>query len=99
MRNRSDIGQTTLARRLSVLALFMLALIAPGTLQAALGPEDVAIIAMQASPESLDIARYYAAARKVPVEHILELPGQIGVELDLKEWESVTAPFIRNWLK
>jgi uncharacterized protein (TIGR03790 family) len=99
MSDRSDIGQTTLARRLSVLALFMLALIAPGTLQAALGPEDVAIIAMQASPESLEIARYYAAARKVPVEHILELPGQIGIELDRKDWETVTAPFIRNWLK
>ncbi|HVW03057.1 MAG TPA: TIGR03790 family protein, partial [Planctomycetaceae bacterium] len=82
-----------------MLVLLVLALIAPGTLQAALGPEEVAIIAMQASPESLDVARYYAAARKVPTEHILELPGQVGIELDRKQWETVTAPFIRNWLK
>lgn len=94
-----DIGPSTPRRRPSVLVLFVLVLFAPTTLEAALAPEEVAIIAMQASPESLEIARYYATARKVPAEHILELPGQIGAELDRREWETVTAPFIRNWLK
>ena len=59
-----------------VLALFGL----PVPLRAELKPEEIAIIAVRQSKQSLDLAKYYAQARGIPKTQICVLdipPGEI----------------------
>ncbi len=66
--------------------------------EAELTPQQVGIIAVTASPESQDVARYYANARQIPSENILTLPVNPGGALPRDQWEKTVRPAIRNWL-
>jgi len=63
-----------------------------------LAPDEVALIAMQASPESRRVAEYYVKARGVPESHVLLLAGQPGVSVRRATWEDEIRPAIRSWL-
>jgi len=63
-----------------------------------LAPDEVALIAMDASPESRRVAEYYVKARGVPESHVLLLAGQPGVSVGRAKWEDEIRPAIRGWL-
>ncbi len=67
--------------------------------RAELSPQEVAIVAMAASPESRKIAEYYATIRGVPPEQILFLEGEPSREISRIDWETKTRPAIRQWLR
>ncbi len=68
-------------------------------IEAALGPSNVGIIAMESSSQSKELAEYYAVARGIPREQILLLPGKPGILVSRKNWETKMRPAIRAWLQ
>lgn len=81
-------------RSLTVLSLA----IAPSTANAALRPEEVAILAMENSAESRQVAQHYAEARNIPASHICYLEGRPETTLDRRAWEFAVRPAIRRWI-
>src|SRR5262245_38908550 len=81
-----------------VLVAVLLLLSIPRSLQAALGPGEIAILASRGSKSSKELAEYYADARHVPRANIclVELPA--GEFLSREEWEARVRPAIRTWL-
>lgn len=69
-----------------------------GAASAGLGPDEIAIIAMRRSPQSVQVATHYAQARGIPESHICLLDGPPGANLTRREWETSTRPAIRRWL-
>ena len=65
---------------------------------AELAPDEVAVIAMAASPQSRDLAEYYVAARGIPKSQILLLAGQPGESVSRVVWEQRMRPAIADWL-
>ena len=63
-----------------------------------LAPDEVAVIAMKASPESRRVADYYVKARGIPESHVLLLAGQPGDSASRAVWEDEIRPAIRGWL-
>ncbi len=63
-----------------------------------LQPDEVAIIAVQNSLESRELAEYYAKARGIPESHICLIKVAPGKTLDRTLWDSQVRPYIRNWL-
>ncbi|MFH1920729.1 MAG: TIGR03790 family protein [Planctomycetota bacterium] len=69
-----------------------------GAARGELKPEEVAVIAMARSPESRQLAEYYAKARGIPESHIFLLPGRAGDSISRAAWEEEFRPAIRDWL-
>jgi uncharacterized protein (TIGR03790 family) len=80
------------------LTLIGAALLQTTTVQAALGPQEVAIIALRGSKQSQELAEYYAAARGIPRSHICLVDCSAGETLGRREWETKVRPAIRDWL-
>jgi len=67
--------------------------------RAELAPDEVAIIAMAASPQSKYLAEYYAHARKIPRDRIYLLSlGKPAQTMSRDVWETQARPAIRSWL-
>ncbi|NQT40186.1 MAG: TIGR03790 family protein [Planctomycetes bacterium] len=81
----------------TVLATLLLATVAT-TARAELRPEEVAILAMDASLESRRLAEYYAEARGVPKSHIHRLLGKPDRVLPRATWDDQMRDDIRKWL-
>jgi uncharacterized protein (TIGR03790 family) len=79
-------------------ALLVLVLAQAAVLQAALGPEDVAVIALRSSKQSLEMAEHYARARGIPDKRICPIDCTAGETLGRDEWETKVRPAIRTWL-
>ncbi len=79
-------------------AALILCLFAASPVRAALTPDEVAILGMDLSHESRQLADYYAAARGVPKSQILLLDGEPKEVVSRAEWEEKIRPAIRNWL-
>lgn len=80
-----------------VLSFVLLSTLA-ATGRAELTPDEVVILAVRDSPESRELAEYYAAAREIPTSHICLLECAAGGELSRAEWDASVRPFIRRWL-
>ncbi len=65
----------------------------------ALEPDQIAILAVRESPQSQELARYYAAQRKVPDEQIFLIDVTPGKPLSRSEWDGSVRPAIREWLR
>ena len=63
-----------------------------------LAPEELAIIAVKGSRESLAVASYYAKVRKVPKQQILALDVPPAKDLSYSDWQEKVRPQIRSWL-
>jgi uncharacterized protein (TIGR03790 family) len=87
-----------LLRQLAVSGVFLLVLTTSHTIRAELTPDQVAIVAVQGSPSSREIAQYYAAARKIPESHICLIDVKPGADLARVAWEVEVRPAIRKWL-
>ena len=79
------------------LGAWVILLSAAATAQAALGPDEVALIAVATSPTSRELAEYYAKARGVPRSHIYLLDVKPGDDLGRTTWEERTRPAILAW--
>ncbi len=66
--------------------------------RAALGPDEVAIIAVRTSKQSRELAEYYAEARAIPKSQICVIDCPLGETLSRRDWEAKVRPAIRNWL-
>ena len=61
-------------------------------------PEQVAIIAMAQSPESRELASYYAKARGIPESQICLLEGKPDRTVARATWDQQMRPAILKWL-
>jgi uncharacterized protein (TIGR03790 family) len=84
--------------RLFPLLTILLALCVALPARAELMPDQIAIIAMSESPQSQELAKYYAKARGINESRILLLPGKPARTLSRETWETQTRPAIRKWL-
>ena len=84
--------------RISPNHLLLLVLLLPRVALAELKPEEIAIIAVRSSPESVSIAEYYARARGIPLAHICLIDVAPGKNLDREAWEHSVRPAIRTWI-
>ncbi len=84
--------------RISPSHLLLLVLFFPHVTWAELKPEEIAIIAVRSSPESVSIAEYYAKARAIPLAHICLIDVPPGKNLDRAVWEDSVRPAIRTWI-
>jgi len=64
----------------------------------ALEPDEIAILAVKSSPQSRELAEYYARARGIPAKQICLLDIKPGETLARAEWEVKVRPTIRRWL-
>ena len=67
-------------------------------LHAELKPEEVAVIATAGSKGSLEIARYYMQARKLPEENLFLLKKAYPHTTPREVWNNEIRPEIREWL-
>ena len=81
-----------------IIGIIICCLISGAIVQAELTPNQVGIIAVVSSPESQDLARFYANARQIPADNILSLPINPGGAISRDQWEKTVRPAIRNWL-
>lgn len=63
-----------------------------------LAPDEVAIVAVKDSPESRELAEYYARARGIPLGHIFLLDVPPTAALSRADWEGKVRPSLRRWL-
>src|SRR5262245_26533348 len=73
-------------------------LLLPATLEAALQPDEIAILAVRSSKSSRELAEYYASARGVPKAQICLLEISPGETLSRADWDLKVRPAIRRWL-
>src|SRR5262245_7304427 len=78
--------------------LLILVICQTTALRAALAPDEVAIIALRSSKQSMEMAAYYARARGVPENQICPIDCTAGETLSRDEWETKVRPAIRAWL-
>lgn len=81
-----------------LLLAWCLAVLPARPLHADLAPEEVAIIAVAGSRESIQVAEYYAKARGIPLAHICRIDVTPGENLDRTVWQNSVRPAIRNWI-
>ncbi|MHB8902788.1 MAG: TIGR03790 family protein [Thermoguttaceae bacterium] len=84
--------------RVGAIPLSILLTVLPGVALGELQPEQVAILAARSSPQSVEIAEYYAQARGIPLAHICLLDVVPGKDLDRAVWEKTVRPAIRTWI-
>jgi len=78
--------------------LALLLLVLPRFVHADLHPEEIAIIAVRSSRESVEMAEYYAEARDIPLGHICLIDVIPGRTLDRAAWQYSVRPAIRAWI-
>jgi uncharacterized protein (TIGR03790 family) len=92
-------GQAGRGGRLAaVLAGMLVWAAAAAPARAELTADQVVILAARRSPDSVKVARHYAAARGIPEDRILELDLPPGADLPRPEFDKLRL-VIRNWLK
>jgi len=64
----------------------------------ALEPDEIAILAIKSSPQSRELAEYYARVRGIPAKHICLLDLKPGETIARAEWEVKLRPSIRRWI-
>ncbi|HLA84954.1 MAG TPA: TIGR03790 family protein, partial [Thermoguttaceae bacterium] len=81
--------------------LLFLALLACAAVpaRAELTADQVAIIAMKESPESVELAKHYAKARGINESRILLLEDKPARTISREVWETKTRPAVRKWLE
>lgn len=78
----------------------LLAMVLPLSLaHAELRPQHVAIVANATNPESLAVARHYAAQRNIPSDHIIPLPLPFRDTLSRQEYEDLVVIPLRRALE
>ena len=78
----------------------LLATIAPLSLaQAELRPQHVAIVANATNPDSLAVARHYAAQRNIPSDHIIPLTLPFRDTISRQEYEDLVVMPLRRVLE
>jgi uncharacterized protein (TIGR03790 family) len=84
----------------SLICVSLLATLAPLSLaQAELRPQHVAIVANASNPDSLAVARHYAAQRNIPSEHIIPLILPFRDTLTRREYEELVVMPLRRTLE
>lgn len=83
-----------------LISAFLLATVAPlSHAQAELRPQHVAILANATNPDSLAVARHYAAQRNIPSEHIIPLILPFRDTLTRREYEELVVMPLRRALE
>jgi uncharacterized protein (TIGR03790 family) len=65
----------------------------------ALQPDEIALIVNSNEPAGRDLARFYAQARHIPDNRILELDLPKSEEMPLKDYERTVVPQVREFLR
>lgn len=65
---------------------------------AELQPDEVAVVAMKHSPQSVKLAKYYTEARQLPPGRICLIEAPIGETLSYEDWKRSVRPQIRRWI-
>lgn len=81
-----------------IAVLILAALFAPASLQADLKPDEIAILALRSSKQSVELAEYYAQVRGIPKAQICLLDTPAGETLSRADWEARVRPSIKRWL-
>jgi uncharacterized protein (TIGR03790 family) len=79
-------------------ALSVLAAIGLARAGAALKPDQIALVVNRNVPESLDLARFYAQARGIPDDRIIELDVPTSEEIPFDRYEHAVLPQVRQFL-
>ena len=66
--------------------------------QAALEPDEIAMVVPRGNREALALARYYCQQRHVPESNVIEVDLPAGEVLERKHWRWSVRPEIRKWL-
>ena len=83
-----------------LISAFLLATVAPlSYAQAELRPQHVAILANATNPDSLAVARHYAAQRNIPSEHIIPLTLPFRDTISRHEYEELVVMPLRRALE
>ena len=83
-----------------LISAFLLATVAPlSHAQAELRPQHVAILANATNPDSLAVARHYAAQRNIPSEHIIPLTLPFRDTISRHEYEELVVMPLRRALE
>ena len=64
-----------------------------------LGPDQIALVVNQSVPDSLKLARQYAAARGIPDGRIISLDVPSGNDIEFDRYETYVVPQIRAFLR
>lgn len=67
--------------------------------QGNLQPEEVAVIAVAGSDDSLNIARFYVTSRKIPPRNVFLLPKKYPETISRDVWNQEIRPELKAWLK
>src|SRR5437868_2891602 len=76
----------------AVLVTFGLALLVQPRCALALDPSEIALIVNSNEPAGRDLAQYYAQARHIPDNRILELSLPTGDEMPFEDFEETVVP-------
>ncbi len=76
-----------------------LLLLLPPPAALALEPGEIALIVNSNQPAGRELAQFYAEARHIPENRILELPLPQGEEMSFREYEESVVPQVREYLR
>jgi uncharacterized protein (TIGR03790 family) len=95
----SSIGRVM--RKIKVLTGILVSMVMlPGATKAlALQPDEIALIVNSNEPKGKELAEYYAKARHIPDNRILELSLPTAEEMPFEEYEETVVPQVRDFLK
>lgn len=78
--------------------LALLAVLVPGRSALALAPDEIVLITNSAVPQSIELARLYAAQRGIPDGHIIELSLPTTEEMGMEHFDAGVVMPIRQYL-
>lgn len=84
--------------RITAAVMAVVATIAATTVQAALRPEEIAIVAVRGNRESEALAEYYAQQRQIPEDNICLVVMPRGETITREKWRWAVRPEIGKWL-
>jgi len=83
----------------TIIAVCALQQMQPLRVQAALQPQEIAILVVRGSRESERLAEYYAEQRGIPTENICQVVMPRGETISREKWRWAIRPEIRKWLQ
>lgn len=86
-------------RSIILLLLISVALANASIARAELRPNEIALIVNRNVPESLELAKFYADARKIPDGRIIALDLPVGEEISFDEYERRVVPAVKLFLR
>jgi uncharacterized protein (TIGR03790 family) len=89
---------STPARRV-LLLIAILVCLARIPAASALQPDEIALIINSNVPQGRDLAQFYAQARHIPDNRILELDLPKGDDISFKDYEQTVVPQVREFLR